>query len=171
MEIKYILTEEDYIQFNLFHIKNSKTAMTALKFQRLLIPILYIIVGFVLAKVSDGPLSLWLSIFLLLGIAWFFFYPKYFYRSVMRRVQKMLKEGKNEGLLGEHCLVLSKEGIHDTTMSGETSAKWPSIQTFAEDEQNLYLYNTSLSAYIIPKREIQNLDEFHKYVNKLIANA
>lgn len=164
MEIKFTITEEDYIRFNLFHIKNSKTAMNALKIQRLLIPILYLVVGFVLAEVSDGSHGLWLSIFLVLGLVWFFFYPKYFYYSVQRRVQKMLKEGKNEGILGEHDMVLSEEGIHDTTSSGETSAKWSNIQNFTEDEHNLYLFNTSLSAYIIPKREIKNIEEFQQFV-------
>lgn len=168
MEIKYTLTEEDYINFNLFHLKNSKTAMNALKIQRLLIPILYLIVGFILAKVSEGPLFLWLSIFLLLGIAWYFFYPKYFYHSVMRRVRKMLKEGKNEGLLGEHLMTVSEEGIHDISSSGETSVKWPSIENFTEDEHNLYFYNTSLSAYIIPKRELQNVEGFQQFVKKYI---
>ena len=34
MEIHYNLTEEDYINFNLYHIKNSKAGKRALVLQR-----------------------------------------------------------------------------------------------------------------------------------------
>ena len=36
----------------------------------------------------------------------------------------MIKEGKNDGLLGEHHMILSEEGIIEFTVNGETKVNW-----------------------------------------------
>lgn len=171
MELKYSITEEDYIRFNLFHIKNSTTSMRTLKIQQILIPILYIAVAFVLAGLTEGSLVVWLSIFLVMGILWFIFYPKYFYSHILRQVRKMLKEGKSEGLLGEHLLVLSDEGILETTSKGEMKANWVSLEKFTEDEHSFYLYNTALSACIIPKRELEDVKVLRTYIQSRVTES
>ncbi|MBP1913882.1 hypothetical protein [Lederbergia galactosidilytica] len=45
MEINYGLTEEDYLNFNLFHAKNSNTVKRALNIQRFLFPLLLIVIS------------------------------------------------------------------------------------------------------------------------------
>lgn len=113
-------------------------------------------------------IKFWLTIFLVMGILWFIFYPKYFYRHVLRQVRKMLKEGKSDGLLGEHLLVVSEEGIVETTSKGEMKANWSSMEKFAEDEHCFYLYNTALSACIIPKREIEDVEKLRTYIQSRV---
>lgn len=170
MQIKYSLTEEDYINFNLFHMKNSKTAMNALKVQRLLIPIVYMAVAYVFARVLDGSYILSFSIFGVMGVLWIIFYPKYHYNFVLRQVKKMIKEGKNEGLLGEHLMTISEEGVHDANPQGETKVSWSGIQDMKEDEYNLYLYNSAVSAYILPKRELSDIEELRTVLNTKIES-
>ena len=127
MEIRYSLTEEDYLNFNMFHIKNSKTAKRALNMQRFLTPILFIVASFVLSKVGNiSFLGLFIA-FLIVSILWIIFYPRYFYSYVIRNTKKMIKEGKNDGLLGEHCMIFSEEGIVDSTTTSETKVTWSGI--------------------------------------------
>lgn len=87
MEIKYNLTEDDYINFNMFHIKNSKSAMRSLKGQRFAVPIIYIILPFVFPNALDSTFIFTLVAFLIVSILWVIFYPKYFYKSVNRRLK------------------------------------------------------------------------------------
>ncbi|TKC18034.1 YcxB family protein [Robertmurraya kyonggiensis] len=168
MQIKYSLTEEDYLNFNLFHMKNSKTANKALKVQRYLIPIVYMVVAYVFARVLDGSYILSFSIFGIMGILWIIFYPKYHYNFVLRQVRKMITEGNNEGLLGEHLMTISEEGVHDANPQGETKVSWSGIQDLKEDEHYLYLYNSAVSAYILPKREVHDLAELRTTLNSKI---
>ncbi|WP_246010441.1 YcxB family protein [Bacillus yapensis] len=140
-------------------MKNSHTAKKALKVQRYLIPIVYMVVAYVFARVLDGSYILSFSIFGIMGILWIIFYPKYHYNFVLRQVRKMIKEGKNEGLLGDHLMTISEDGIHDANPQGETKVSWSGIQEMKEDERNLYLYNSAVSAYILPKREVLDLEE------------
>lgn len=162
MEFKYNLSEEDYIHFNLFHLKNSKAASRSLTIQRWSGPILFI----VLYTIGDQT-SLGLSLTILLSILWLFFYPKYFYNYTIRHVKKMIKEGKNANLLGEHKMTLTEEGIIDTTTNGETKVNWSGIETYKEDNDYFYLYNSSVSAYILPKRDIQNEEISHFFTSKI----
>ena len=164
MEIRYSLTEEDYLNFNMFHVKNSKTVKRALNMQRFLTPILFIVASFILSKVGNiSFLGLFIT-FLVVGILWIIFYPRYFYSYVIRNTKKMIKEGKNDGLLGEHHMILSEEGIVDSTSNGETKVTWVGIQTLSEDKFNIYLYNSSVSAYILPKKELDDLEEIKTYL-------
>ena len=164
MKINYNLTEEDYINFNMFHIKNSKTGRRSLNIQRLLTPIFFLAFAFMLSIVSDMPLRPLFTVFLLISIIWILFYPKYFYRLIRKNTKKMIKEGKNDGLLGDRCLTMTAAGFVDKSSNGETKGTWSSITSFKEDNENFYLYNSSVSAYILPKREVTNVERVRNYI-------
>ena len=171
MEIDYHLTEEDYLNFNMFHVKNSKAVRETLNMQRFLTPIIFIIASFVLPKVgSISFLGVFIT-FLVVSILWVIFYPRYFYSYVIRGTKKMMKEGKNDGLLGKHHMILSEYGIIDSTSNGETKVTWSGIKTLSEDKQNIYLYNSSVSAYILPKRELDDVEEIKTYLNSKVQNV
>lgn len=166
MEINYRLTEEDYLIFNIFHIKNSKIAMRALNIQRFLTPIIFLILSYVFSKVGDTPFLVLFITFLIISILWVIFYPKYFFSRITRHAKKMILEGKNDGLLGEHHLIMTEDGISDSTANGETKVTWSGIKNFKEDKYNLYLYNSSISAYILPKRNLNNVEEIRNFIKK-----
>ncbi|MHC0038246.1 YcxB family protein [Pseudoneobacillus sp. C159] len=169
MELKYNLTEKDYLNFNLFHMKNSKSANKALMIQRIFTPITLLLFGYVLSLISDIPLTISLPIFLLFAILWYIFFPKYFYSHVVKQVRKMTREGRNDDLLGEHILHISDEGLIDTTKNGETKVNWSGIKDFKEDQHHLYLYNSAVSAYILPKRDIPNVEELKSFIQSKIS--
>jgi YcxB-like protein len=170
MEINYNLTEEDYLNFNMFHVKNSKVVKRTLNMQRFLTPIIFIVASFVLSKVGSMSFLGVFITFLVVSILWIIFYPRYFYSYVIRNTKKMIKEGKNDGLLGEHRMVLSEDGIIDSTSNSETKVTWLGIKTLSEDRQNIYLYNSSVSAYILPKRELDDVGEIKTYLKSKVQN-
>jgi Tfp pilus assembly protein PilE len=138
--------------------------------QRFLTPIIFIILSYVFSKVGNTSfLGLFITFFIV-SILWVIFYPKYFYSYVTRNAKKMLKEGKNDGLLGEHHLIMTEEGIVDSTSYGQTKVNWSGIKNFKEDKYNFYLYNSSVSAYIIPKRELNNVEEIRNYLKSKLTH-
>ncbi|MFP7298762.1 YcxB family protein [Neobacillus niacini] len=169
MEIKYNLTEEDYLKFNMFHISHSESANKSLKTQRFATPFVYIIFAYIFANIADIPFLYSLIPFLIVGILWVIFYPKYFQSRILSQTKKMIREGKNEGLLGEHTMILSEEGIVDSNTKGETKVHWSGIIKLVEDESNLYVYNSSVSAYIIPKRELNDVEEVRNHIKSKLS--
>ncbi|WP_273130862.1 YcxB family protein [Bacillus weihaiensis] len=166
MRITYHLTEEDYLHFNLFHLKNSKAGRHALAIQRYLTPIMFIAIAFLFSSINDIPILFMLIPFAIMAIIWFLFYPKYFYHTVKKNAKKMLKEGKNDGIVGKHEMTLSEEGISDHHSTGETKVNWSGIQEFKEDSDYIYLYNSSVSSYIIPKRDLEEQEEFKAFIDE-----
>lgn len=165
MKIDYNLTEEDYLNFNMFHLKNSKTATKSLNLQRFLTPLFLIAFGYIFSTITEIEfLSIFIT-FLIISTLWIIFYPKYFYSHVSRQTKKMIQEGKNGGLLGKHLLLMTEEGLIETTPNSETKVSWASVKEFVEDEDNFYLYNSGLSAIILPKRDVADEEELRAYIH------
>ncbi|WHY01416.1 YcxB family protein [Neobacillus sp. DY30] len=170
MEIKYNLTEKDYLNFNLFHVKNSASATRSLNLQRYVTPLVYLIFAYIFSSIADIPFLYAAIPFLIVGILWAVFYSKYFYYTISRQTKKMIREGKNEGIIGEHTMNMTEEGIVDTNPNGETKVNWSGFIKLVEDESSLYLYNSAVSAYIIPKRDLANVEEIRQFIKSKLPN-
>jgi hypothetical protein len=72
-------------------------------------------------------------------------------------------------------MILSEDGIVDSNPNGEAKVNWSGIIKLQEDESNLYIYNSAVSAYIIPKRELNVVEDVREYIKSklphLISNA
>jgi len=168
MEIEYELTEEDVVAFNLYHVKHSKVGKKSLQWQRYVSPLIFLLFAYFLSIFTDmqrGPLF---ATFGLTAILWVMLYPKYFYFHIARQVGKMLKGGKNEGLVGKHTMNMNKAGIHDKTVVGETNVEWIGVKDLIEDAEYFYIYTSTVSAYIIPKRDVYSAEGLKAYVQKRI---
>ena len=134
MEINYNVTEEAFLEFNLFHAKNSKAVMKSMAIQRFLMPVMYLVVAVVLSAISDIPLLFLIVPFLIIGVLWMIFYPAYFYYHVKRAAKKMIREGKNEGMFGKYSMIFTEEGVREISPKGETAFSWPGIEKLEEDQ-------------------------------------
>lgn len=75
----------------------------------------------------------------------------------------MFNEGKNEGLLGEHRLIMSEEGMVDLTSTEETKINWSGIKGLKEDSDYFFIYNTAVSACILSKRDLKDVEIVRDY--------
>ena len=167
MELTFKLTEEDYINYNVAHSKTSPSMKRSILIQRIMGPVIFVITPFIIVQFSDIPLWYWLIVFGLSSITWFIYYPKYAMWEITRRIKKMLAEGNNENLFNERILVLTDEGITETSSIGETKISWVKIERLEETEDYLYIYVSSVSAHIVPKRVFENSSEQEKFINKI----
>ena len=168
MEIHYELTEQDVVAFNLYHVKNSKVGKNSLQWQRYISPLIFLLFAYFLSIFTDmakGPLF---ATFGLTAILWVIFYPKYFYFHITRQVSKMLRGGKNEGLVGEHSMKMNKTGIAGQTAVGETKVQWAGVKQLIEDADYFYIYTSTVSAYIIPKRDVYSVEGLKSYIQQRI---
>ena len=156
MELNYKITEQDYIDFNVFHAKNSKSVQKQVTTQRVLVPIMYIVLAILAAVFLDMPFLVIFIPFLLVGILWYLYYPAYFYRLIKRNSTKMMREGKNDAVTGLHKMIFTNEGLREISPKGEMTVSWSGIEEISEGETGFYLYNSGMSALIIPKKELSN---------------
>ncbi|KZR58940.1 YcxB family protein [Pseudobacillus badius] len=152
MKLSYELTKEDYLAFNLYYIKNSAAITKSLFAQRFFPPIAFLVLPFIFTGIT-GEFLVGLSVvFMLTAVAWMMFYPRYFYWHVKNGVNKALNEGKNENLIGEHTFTLHEDGFIEKNKVEERKVSWSGIEKVAENEEYYFLFFSSMSAYILPKR-------------------
>lgn len=168
MEINYNITEEAYLEFNLYHAKNSETMKKSVTTQRVLVPIIYLLLSVFLSYVLDMPVLFLFIPFLIVSVLWAVFYPAYFHRHIRRNAQKLIREGKNEGMLGNRTMIFTEEGLREITSTGEKIQSWPGIEKIGEDSSNFYLYNSGMSAYIVSKRNMADIDGVRSFLHSKI---
>lgn len=161
-EFSYELTEQQFVDFNLYHAKHSEAVKRSLTIQRFVIPIIYLMMPFVMGPIFNWSVWGLMIPFILFAALWIIFFPPYFHWNIKRMSRKMVNEGKNEGLLGTHELFIDSQGIREVTKNGETHVRWSGIEKCGEDAVNVYLYNSAMSAMIIPKKAVPELESLRK---------
>jgi hypothetical protein len=86
MKINYKLTEQDYIEFNLNHMKYSKAIKRSLFIQRYSSVIVFMSMPFILIRVTAIPLWYWVLGFSITTILWIYFYPKHAEKCAAKRM-------------------------------------------------------------------------------------
>lgn len=170
MKFQYELTKQDYIDFNIYHIRNSGTLKRTLFIQRYVIAVIYLFIPFILVKVTDIPLWYWLSAFTITAVLWVTFYPKYFVSGTIKRILKMLDEGRNKDMLGKHIFTVNEEGIIEESENGESKINWSGVEKVIETEKHIFIYISSISAYIIPKSTFEDEDIKNEFLKSLDKN-
>lgn len=170
-EFNITLTEKDVADFNIFHMKHSKTMRKTMMSMRFLFPVVFLAMGFL---VLDFDLIFW-AIFLIGSILSFFLMPKVMEASIKRRVKLLLKDGKNGELFAPKNIVVDESGIKSESLNTTTFYKWGSVVKISEDESTYYIYVSSIQAVILPKKFIgsqSDLKIFGEFMNRnLLKNG
>lgn len=168
MEMTYAITEEAYLEFNEYHAKNSDSMKKSVALQRIVVPIIYLLLSVILSYILDIPFLFLFIPFFITGVLWAIFYPVYFHRHIRRSAQKLIREGKNEGMLGNRTMVFTEDGLREITSTGEKTQSWLGIEKLGEDSSNFYLYNSGMSAYIVSKGSMVEVDAVRNFLHNKI---
>ena len=150
-EFNIVLTEQDYIRFNQYHMTHSANGKKAILLLRLLMPIISLcaLLIFVVAD-ADPTLILIEAIVLgLLSIFFIFYGKKILLKSVAKNISKLKKDGKlpfNQ----ESTITFDETHILEKTDLNESKISYQIIEKIAETENAIYIYFSAMQAYIIP---------------------
>ncbi len=169
MTIKYALTLDDYIAFNLYHLSHSPSAKRNFWIQRFIVPILYIILPFTLLKNSQVPLPYWIAIFSVVSIIWVIYYPKRYHKLIVKRITKMVNDPKNKHFTQNNTLTLLDNDAGFLVKSGasETKVLFSDLVNVVDRDAYLYLYIGDISAFILPKRIFESQDHLDTFIENI----
>ncbi|NMA96108.1 MAG: YcxB family protein [Clostridiales bacterium] len=167
MEIKYQLTKDDYIDFNLYHMEHSASFKRSIFIQRYIVSLIFLIMPFALKSSTDIPFWYWLTICSIVYLVWVIFYNRYMRWNTARRLSKMVDEGKNKDMLGERSLKVFEEGIMQTNELNESKVAWKSIERIAESKSHIFIYTSAVSSYIVPLRAFDDKEQKEEFLRIL----
>jgi hypothetical protein len=176
MLIRYNVTPDDIAAFNRHHFANApftrkakrnwvviSTASTA---------ICIIICYMIQPSALLGSIT---SLAALIACSMIFsaMYYSSFHLVPRQQIQRLLADPANNTMMGPHALAIDDDGICETTDVGEARRVWTSINRIEETEDYVFIYNTAISAYVIPKHQVTEGDasEFTHRARELLAAA
>ena len=168
MEIEYEITRDDLYAFQwraAFDTPRGRRARRNIYLGWLLAVVLFAIVpaigadGFTFSRISFG--------FILIALPLAFLFQWWFERRVMRRgIRQLLKDERpDRGLLGRHRVVLSDEGVVESTTVNETRTSWAGVDRVEQNPDYIFIYVSAAGAHVIPKRAFadrQGADDFYR---------
>ncbi len=84
---------------------------------------------------------------------------------VDRHLITLLKR-KDNGILGEHKILITEEEIVESTSINESHRKWVSIERIDEDDEYIFIATTAWGMYYIPKRDFTSSDVAKQFFNQ-----
>jgi hypothetical protein len=85
-------------------------------------------------------------------------------RILKRQLTRMLAEGKNAGLYGQHRLIISPDGIREVLNVGEPMRRWKAVEKIGVTDDHAFFYITALSAFVLPRRGCSDELHFQQFV-------
>lgn len=169
MRLTYELTADDIEKFNLFHIYDSPKMKRTIMWQRSVMPLVFLFVAFSLSRTAEIPTFYLYALGIVAALLWFIYYPTYFKNVIKRQVSKAVRADKVKTETGHHELLLTERNYTYIKPGARKSEAWSKVERFEEDEEMFYLYNTSFSAIIIPKRAIEDPAIVRTFINERLA--
>ena len=180
-QFEYRLTEQDYLNFNEFHIfNNSSASKKQILFVRIILPI---ILGFVLLSRVPGTdfsyfgdrLGFYIaaSIILIFVLIFTLGFKRLMRSSIKKSVKKLKKDGKLP--YPENVLMqFNEDSIACTEDETEFKCKYDILEKVLTDNNFVYIYRGAMQAFIIPfsafESERQRTD-FLEFINSKIPRG
>lgn len=160
MKFEITITEEDYIKFNIDHLKTSQVGkwMTRTTWFIFIMAFVFCGISFFINAKSDGtPLfvpTIWTAFFgILMLVYMLFFNKKVIKRSVMKTIKVQKKDGKLP-FFEKSVIEFTDEEIIEETDTGISRAKYDKLETLCICDTVMYLYINSQQAIILPYSQI-----------------
>lgn len=165
MKLEYSLTFDDFLKHRLYEASKSKLINKKRRQQRLIIPILYLVIGLVSLLISNN--LIFAIICFLIAIIWFLFYPIRSKKLHIKHYKKHIEDScKNK--INEHItLEFNDDHIYSKDRISEGKLNLSETNTLIELENHFFLKLQTGDSLIIPKRAVYSSDDFKEMMKQI----
>lgn len=89
--------------------------------------------------------------------------------GVRKSFARMFEGARNVGVFDARELTLTPEKIIDTTPARRREIEWRAIEKIVTTEDHVFIYDTAVSAFVIPRRDFASDDAFWQFVREARA--
>ena len=166
MKLNVSVTENDFIIFNEYYMKNSNQGKRSTLLSRLLLPAVFLVIIMIclVAKADFTVIILEVIIFSITTVVWELKIPSFIRNNIKRNIETV----KNDGKLPYHEnaeFEFNDEAIIETTTNSVLKIKYSDVLSVKSTDEYIYIFFGATQAFIIPRRCIGNeydLEEFLK---------
>ncbi|MGG5486029.1 YcxB family protein [Gaetbulibacter sp. PBL-D1] len=161
MKIEYTLNFVDFLEYQLYASSKSELHKKNRNKSRIVIPILYIILGFFILYITKSASAI---AFFAFAILWYSFYPLYSKWKYKKHFEKHIKENYKNRIGKKIVLNFDKEVdfIETSDFGTQTKIQDSEFDKLIELKNHYFLRLKSELSLIIPKRAISEQEKFKK---------
>lgn len=168
MKFEFVLSEKDYIDFNIFHQWKSPE----MRYKRIGFPLILstiFLLSFADKNFEKADINDYLVPFIFV-ILTFVFTPFLVKSGIRFGIKKRLKKEVNHGLIGKREMEILPEYFRVTTNLTNTTFQWNSINKIMENKIQLLIYVSETSTYIIPKKAFASEEDYKKIKETIFSH-
>ena len=174
MQIRYTVTEQAYLDFNIHHIEHSASISKLARRARLALPVVLSLIGlgfwgfttwrFGIRAFSFANLAGCLAI----SALWYTLYPWRYRKSLEKRLKSYFAEGNGKEFIGDFTLELRDVPLRTEGGDGVTTAvPYDRIGKLVENKGCLYIYTGSMTAVILPLDAFGSDEAYREFRGRL----
>lgn len=91
------------------------------------------------------------------------------YLTLTSAIKRLIPPGDNNGVVGDHCLIVDDAGICEQAGPVETKVTWNAVRKLSVGEDHAFIYYAPNKAFIVPKRAFTNESEFNRFVHDCVS--
>lgn len=173
---KINLVEDDYLSFNLFHsLESSHGRKAAMKGRVIYVSVLLALAVLVLVVLGFTLFSvIYDAILLIMILRYLVFYKKIIGKSFKRHIKRLKKMGKLP-FDAESTFEFYEDKVVESTQTKRIEFSYDDIERVClVSNRYVFLYNSSISAYMIPISQIKeqiSFTDFVAFISKKCKNV
>lgn len=160
------LNDSDYILFNNYVILTNPVTIKNINRLKRTGPVVFysMTIAMFILNHDVGLFLFEMVLMTILSIFWVLISKKYFFYSTEKNIKKLIKDGRPP-YNNEECLIkFEDENIHEISKSIDTKTSYSIVEKVVETENGIYIFNSSLSGYILPTRVFSDNQEKQKLI-------
>jgi hypothetical protein len=83
---------------------------------------------------------------------------------IQRNLNKLLGPGRNLNLTGPRRITITPEFVISASPLTQSASRWLGIEKIETDGQNIYIFNSTMTAFIIPRRAFSSDVHYAEYL-------
>jgi hypothetical protein len=162
--ITFVADLDDYLTHQLFIASKSPSITAKRKRNKYVVAILFLLAGLTFFATQNMAIGAALAC---IGIAWFFFYPRWEAKQFVKQIQAMLADSLKTPANSQTTLILERESIHASDEKHSTRIETKNITHIVEIPKLILLRFKDGTSFLVPKSKIENPDDFENGLHEL----
>ena len=173
MKLHFTVTEQAYLDFNIWHIEHSAAMRKLARRVRLALPVTLSLLGlgfcgFMTYRFGIRTVSfVYLGGCLAIAALWYALYPRRYRKTMKKRLKAYFAEGNGKEFLGNFTLELLDDRLRMAGADGATESAYGKVGNVIENKGCLYIYTGSMTAVILPLDTFGSEEAYREFRSRL----
>ena len=168
IELKYALHKVDFLMLQLYTASKSETLKSRQKRAKIVIPVLYLVLGLILYFPLHQPIVA--IVMVVLAVAWFLFYPSRQKKTYTNYYAQYIDEYYTSRYGEEMDIIIDENYIQVKTSYSESKTILSHLAVIEEIPDYLFLKYESGASLIIPRKKVADFEKVKEDLLALTAN-